>query len=112
MAATPLKEFFERQVDYLVRKDVDGLVDQQYSEDAVLLSLEFAVRGREALRSYYHGYMQRLGYLKVLAINQYNETDDGLIFDATVETQLGIRNVYNAFVIRGGKAVYHFTGVK
>ena len=104
--------FFDRQVDYLVRKDIDGLVENQYSPDAVLMGLDMVVRGREALRSYYNLYIQRLGYLKVISINQINQAEDGLIFDATVETQLGVRNVYNAFVLRDGKAIYHFTGVK
>lgn len=105
-------EFYERQLDYLFKKDVDGLIDNHYDEDAELIGFDFVVKGRDALKEHFRNYLGMLGDLKVKSTDKFRETDDTIFFEASVETDLGSAVVYDAFVLENGKVRYHFTGKK
>ncbi len=104
--------FYDEQLDFLVRKDVDGLIDGHYHDEALLVGFDFTVRGRDALKTHFRGYLQMLGFLELVSTDKFTETGDSLFFEATVKTSLGTAKVYDAMVIRDGKIAYHFTGVK
>jgi hypothetical protein len=54
-----------------------------------------------------------LGGIELKSTDKYTETDDTIFFEATVVTgAFGEAKVYDAFVLRDGKATHHFTGVK
>jgi hypothetical protein len=105
------RRFYEEQIRYLVDKDTDGLIDNHYTEDATLISHNGVVRGRQALKEYFRGYVQRLGNLDVKSTDKFTETQDTIMFEASVRSALGDARVYDAFVMRDGKIAYHFTGV-
>jgi hypothetical protein len=105
------KKFYEEQLGYLTPKDVDGLVANHYNDDAVLISFAVTVKGREALRDYFRTYLERLGTLAVTSTDQFVETEDSILLEATVTSNLGTVRVYDAFVLRDGKISYHFAGV-
>lgn len=111
MADTPGREFYDRQIEYLRSRDVDGLVAQQYRPDATLVGFEFTRRGSDELRAHFHDYLERLGRIELLSTDQFTETDDAIFFEATVRTDLGEARVYDVFVLEDGKASHHFTGV-
>jgi hypothetical protein len=104
--------FYERQIEFLSNKDTDGLIDNQYNDDAELLSFTNHIVGADALKTYFRGYVEHLGYLKVLSTDAYAEGDSSIFFEATVETAGGVANVYDVFVMRDGKIAHHFTGLK
>jgi hypothetical protein len=106
------RQFYERQLQYLFDKDVDGLIDNNYNEDAVLVSFDNVVRGRPALKEHFRNYLQMLGDLKVKSTDKFQETDDTIFFEASVESNFGPAVVYDSFVLDNGKISYHFTGVK
>jgi SnoaL-like protein len=108
---TPGRELYERQIRFLVAKDIDGLVDTNYAPDAELISFQTVVRGREALRQYFRGYVEMLGDLVVESTDKFTETPDAVFFEATVRSALGRVRVYDAFVLRDGQITHHFTGV-
>ncbi len=112
MTETAGKQFYNRQIELLAAKDVDTLVETHYTEDAELVSFDFTINGREALKNHFHGYLEMLGYIKVLSTDKFAETESCIFFEATVETKLGVVQVYDAFVLQDGKATHHFTGVK
>lgn len=105
------REFYDRHVQYLVNHDTDRLIDEHYNENAVLVSHDGIVRGREALKQHFKGYLEMLGDLEVLSTDKFTETGDSILFEATVNSQLGQARVYDAFVLRDLKIDYHFTGV-
>ena len=111
MSISPGRKFYEEQLDYLAAKDVDGLVANHYNDDAVLISFDVTVKGREALRDYFRTYLERLGTLTVMSTDKFTETEDGILLEATVTSNLGTVQVYDAFVLRDGKISYHFAGV-
>src|SRR5207249_3266606 len=78
--------------------------------DAVLISFDVTIRGREALREYFRTYLERLGTLTVTSTDKFTETEDSIFFEATVASNLGTVRVYDAFVLRDGKISYHFAG--
>ena len=111
--ASPGKEFYDRQVGFLAEQDIDGLVESQYHPDAVLVGFDFEpVRGTAALKTHFTGYLGHLGKIKLMSTDQFKEIEDGIFFEATVETDIGIAVVYDVFTFKDGKAIRHFTGVK
>ncbi len=112
MSTTPGKAFYDRQVALLAANDVEGLIDSQYHPDAILVGFEFTRRGRAELLEHFKGYMGHLGYIKLLSTDHFAEIEDAIFFEATVETQIGIAEVYDVFTLKDGKAVRHFTGIK
>ena len=105
------RQFYEAQVRYLTANDVEGLIDNQYTDDATLVSFDNQITGNRALKEYFRGYLQMLGSLEVLSTDRFVETDDSLFFEATVKTDLGQVRVFDAWVLRDGKISHHFTGV-
>lgn len=109
---TPGRRFYDEQLKFITEHDVDGLIDNHYTPDAVLISGERIVRGRAALKEYFRGYLTQLGNLRLESTDAFTEAPDAIYFEATVTTKLGRAKVYDGWVLRDGKIAYHFTGVK
>jgi hypothetical protein len=105
------RQLYEAQIRYLQAADVDGLIDNQYTQDALLVSFDNQIRGNAALKEYFRGYLQVLGTIEVLSTDRFVETEDAVFFEATMRTNLGQARVFDAWVLRDGKIAYHFTGV-
>ena len=88
------------------------MIDNHYNEDAVLIGFDFTVKGRDALKAHFRAYLQMLGHLEVKSTNKFRETEDAIFFEASVVSDLGSAEVYDALVLKQGKISYHFTGVK
>jgi hypothetical protein len=109
---TPGRKFYDEQIALLRQDSTDELIDQHYLPDAVLIGFAKVVRGHAALKEHFRAYLKMLGTVEVLSLDQFVETDDSIFFEATVRTAMGQVKVYDAFVLSGGKATHHFTGVK
>ncbi len=107
---SPGQAFFDRQVALLEAGNVEGIVTQ-YHDDAVIVGFDFTVRGREAIRRHFEGYLGRLGEMRVRSVDKFTEVDEGIFFEATVDTTPGEARVYDVFLLRDGRATQHFTGV-
>ena len=107
---TPGWDFYNQQIACLEAHDIDGLM-AQYHDDAVLISFDFTLRGREAIRRHMEGYLQRLGSVKLLSTDKFTETADAIFFEATIRTSLAEAKVYDVFMLRDGMTTHQFTGV-
>jgi len=105
------KAFYDRQIEFLAKPDVEGLIHNQYTETAELLSFQNHIVGTANLIEYFKGYIAGLGFIKLLSTDKYAGGDDSLMFEATVETAGGIARVYDAWYLRDGKIQKHFTGL-
>ena len=105
------RAFFDEQIAYLQRRDTDGLIDNHYLPDAVLISPERMVRGTQALKAYFRGYVEMLGAFTVESVDVFMETDGAILFEATVQSNLGRARVYDGFALRDGRISHHFSGV-
>lgn len=110
--ATPGRRFYDEQIAFLRQDSTDELIDQHYQPDAVLIAFAKVVQGQAALKEHFRAYLKMLGTVEVLSLDQFVETEDTIFFEATVRTAIGQVKVYDAFVLRDGKATHHFTGVK
>jgi hypothetical protein len=108
---TPGRVLYDRQIQFLIDKDVDGLVETNYAPDAELISFQNVINGREALRTYFRGYVEMLGDLVVESTDKFAETEDAIFFEATVRSKLGRVRVYDAWTLEDGRITHHFTGV-
>jgi len=106
------KELYDKQLEYLANKDIDPMIDNNYHEDAQLIGYEVVVTGRAALKTHFKGYLENLGKIDVKSTDFFKETDDTIFFEATVETKLGIVQVYDAMYFKDNKIYRHFTGIK
>jgi hypothetical protein len=111
MGAVAGREFYDRHIQFLLDRDVDGLIANNYNEDAVLVTHTAIARGREELTRFFRGYLEVLGELEVLSTDKFTDTGDTILFEATMRSALGEARVYDAFVMREGKIDYHFAGV-
>ena len=67
--ATFGRQFFDEHMAYIYAGDLDGMIDDQYDEDAVLISPfdildtppPHIIRGREALKAFFHRYVSWQG---------------------------------------------------
>jgi hypothetical protein len=105
------RDFYDRQLAFIAANDVDGLIHNQYTDDAELLNFNVHIKGTAALIEYFKGYLASLGYIKLLSTDQYTESDDSMFFESTVETAGGIARVYDIFVMRDGKIWRHYPGL-
>lgn len=109
--ATTHRELYDKQISLLTPETVDRLVDEQYTEDAVLLRADGNIVGREALRAYFPGYLSALGGITLLSTDLFLESEDVVAFEATVETgAYGKVRVYDTWLLRDGKIARHVTG--
>lgn len=109
---TPGRRFFDEQLSLLQQGKTDELIDRHYHQDAVLISTTHTVRGQDALKSHFRGYVTMLARIELLSLDALAETRDSILLEATIRTALGEARVYDAFVLSDGKVTHHFTGVR
>ena len=112
LAKGKYREFYERQLAFIAAKDVEGLIRTNYTADAELLNFDYDIKGTDALIEYFKGYIDGLGYIKLLSTDKYTEGSDSIFFEATVETAGGIAQVIDVFVMRDGKIWRQFPGLR
>ncbi len=109
---TPGKAFYDRQIVFLEANDVEGLIHTQYAADAELVGFDLKVIGTAALITHFTNYLAQMGSIKLISTDKFMETEDTIMFEATVKVPAGTARVYDSFVLlKNGKAAYHFTGL-
>ncbi len=105
-------EFFNQRMELLATGDIDALV-AQYANDAEIVRFLGVTRGHEAIRAYLVGFLAALQSYKLVSLAQMQQSDDALIWEATVETAAGPIQVYDVFVFDGsGKVSRQFPGIQ
>lgn len=102
--------FYEEQVRYCETKDIAG-IRSHYTDDATLITFDRQIVGGEAIAEYFVGYLDGLPGLKLKSTDRFVETADAIFVEATISLDTGEARVYDAFVLRDGKAHRHFAGV-
>ena len=105
------KAFYHRQVSFLEANDVPGLIASQYAPDAELIGYNLHVSGTQALIKHFTGYLANLGGIKLISTDKFMETENAIMFEASIKVAAGEARVYDCFVLKDGKASHHFTGL-
>lgn len=117
VSTTPGQNFFDQHMAYIAAKDVDGMVDAQYTEDAVLVSPfdildtppPHIVRGNQALKNFLRKYLGWQGEIKLESLYNFAELDDSIIFHAIFTSNTGQWVVGDAWHMRDGKIDRHYS---
>lgn len=113
MEMTSGQLFFEKQLAYIKARDVDGLIDNHYTEDAVLLSLgshPIAVKGRQALKEHFRKYFDNIKP-ELKSLDKFIESENSILVELTMTSTLGEARAYDAFALQNGKISHHFVGI-
>ena len=105
------KAFYQRQVSFLEDNDVPGLIASQYAPDAELVGYDLHVSGTQALIKHFTAYLGHLGGIKLISTDKFMETENAIMFEASIKVAAGVARVYDTFVLKDGKAIHHFTGM-
>jgi len=107
------RKFYRKHMTYFDKQDVDGLVKNDYTEDAILTAPEFSVQGRDALKAVLTDYLSMVGTVRVKTTERFLESGNIIFIEATCQTsKAGERRVYDIWEMRDGKIARHFTGLK
>lgn len=89
-------------VDHILKlrsvRHVADLVDL-YAADAVIARHEGTSRGPAEIRSFLAGFLTAHGRFDVMSVDAFSECDDVILFDATVETSVGLLQIAEVIVL-------------
>ncbi len=106
------KTFFEDRMALLGSGDIDSLV-AQYADDAEIVRFLGVARGRDEIRAYLIGLLAAHQSYELVSLDQFQESGDSLIWEATVETTAGPLQIYDVFVFdAAGQITRHFPGLQ
>jgi hypothetical protein len=102
-------EVYNKQLEYLLRGDIDGLLRDQYTDDCELVTFEFVLKGKEAIGQYLKvDSPAKSGKVLGLKTTHFVTTDDCVIFNAIVESEkLGRFIARDAFYIKDDRIHRH-----
>lgn len=106
------KLFYEEQVQYLLDKDVESLVEKHYHDNAVIVSFDHIVRGKDKIKNYFNQFLNSVTIERVTSTDNFTETEDTVMFEATVESNRGVIKTFDALVLESGRIRLQFTGVR
>ena len=117
MATTPGRKFFDEHMAYLYAGNIDGMIDDQYHTDAVLISPfdvldtppPHIVRGSEALKEFFRTYTDWQGPINVESLYDFAETEEAISFQAIITSNTGRWVVGDGWYMRAGLIYYHFS---
>ncbi len=101
-----------RQVEYLQRGDVPGLVNALYTEDARFDSFDVHAAGRDAVAGVIELYLQRTAGLGRRTVETFTAGRDYIWFELAMETPAGPVRTYEVKFLREGRTALELFGVK
>lgn len=117
METTPGRKFFDEHMAFIYANDIDGMIDAQYTEDAVLFSPfdvmdtppPHVVKGRAALKAFFHRYIAWQGAIDVESVDNFSETENSIFFQAVFTSHTGKWAVGDAWHMTGGQIDTHYS---
>lgn len=102
------KEFYKEQLALMSSGDIDGLLEQHYHADAVMITFDGIRRGREELKKYYVDTLKIMGQITYLKTEYFADTEDVIIFKAVITSEgRGTVHADNGFYLKDGKIYRH-----
>lgn len=114
--ATPGRQFFDKQLEYLSANKIDELIDNQYASDAVLISAfnvlpsppPHVVRGNKALKEFFRAYVDWHGSINVEELTNFVEIEKSIFFQAVFTSKTGRWAAGDAWHMRDGQIEVHY----
>lgn len=117
MAVSPGRKFFDEHMSYINSNKIEEMIDDQYTEDAILISPfnvlpvppPHVVRGRKALKEFFRTYIDWQGSIQVESLYDFAETENSIMFHAIFTSNTGRWVVGDAWHMRDGKIDVHYS---
>ncbi len=102
-------DYLNAQVGYLTRGDIDGLMRDHYHDDAELVTFEFVLKGKQAIRKYLaEDEPAQAGQVSGVEMLYLAESDDTIIFTSRVRSaKMGNFIARDALYFKDGKILKH-----
>lgn len=108
--------FFDQHMAYLAQRDLDGLLREQYTPDAILITpfdvLEkpppHVVHAGPAMLDFFGRWLDYHGKFTVDSLYDYAETEDSISFHAQITSKTGKWVLGEAWHKRGDKIDRHY----
>lgn len=103
------QDFLNEHVGFLTRKDIAGLMEHHYHDDAELVTFEFVKQGKAAIQEYLAVEQPaKAGRILGMTMDAYFESDDVILFTASVKSELlGTFIARDALYVKDGKVLRH-----
>ena len=105
------RELFDRRMELLSAGDIAGLLEQ-YADDAEVVRFLGVARGKDEIRAYLTGYLAAHGHFDLVSLDQFLETEDAVLWEATVDTANGAARVEDVMILdESGRIRREFPGL-
>lgn len=106
------KAFFSERMKLMGSGDVDALVEY-YAADAEVVRFLGVARGRDEIRAYLIGLLGAHQGYELVSLDQFQQSGESLMWEATVNTAAGPLQVYDVLVFNEeGKILRQFPGLQ
>ncbi len=98
-------------MELLSAGDISGVLEQ-YADDAEVVRFLGVARGKDEIRAYLTGYLVAQGRFEFVSLDQFFETEDAVMWEATVNTANGAARVYDVMILdESGRIRREFPGL-
>ena len=105
------RELFDRRMELLSAGDIAGVLEQ-YADDAEVVRFLGVAQGKQEIRGYLTGYLAAHGRFDLVSVDQFFETEDVVMWEATVDTANGAARVYDVMILdESGRIRREFPGL-
>ncbi|MCL2923083.1 MAG: hypothetical protein MGF17_00205 [Trichodesmium sp. MAG_R04] len=117
MSDTPGRKFFNEHMQYIIAKDMAGMITNTYTEDAILYNAfpfldtppPNVIQGRDQLIKVFEQYLEYQGEIQVDSLYNFLETEDVISFQATItSSKTGKWAVGDIWIMQDQKIARHF----
>ena len=115
---SPGQTYFNQHVGFLMGNDLDSLVTQQYTEDAVLISPfdvlgekkpPHILHGRDEIKNFLRRWLDFHGKSQFTSLTNFAETDNSIFFQAIFTSNTGRWVVGDAWHMTDGMIDTHYS---
>lgn len=116
MSTTSGRQFFDQHMAYLSARDLDGLIKNGYTEDAVLITPfdvldvppPHIIKAGPALIDFFGKWLDYHAGMTVDSLYDFAELDDSIFFQALITSQAGKWVLGEAWHLAGDKIDVHY----
>ncbi len=103
------KEFVNKRFDFVIKGQVEHIIDDQYHDDAVIISFPRTISGKEEIMIAFKGFVNN-GQIESIELLDLVETDDQIFFNACIKWSSGdILHATEALYLVDGKVFRQFS---
>jgi len=102
-------DFYNEHIAYMKAGDIDGLMRDHYHEDVELVTFEFVLKGKDAIKKYLTvDSPATMGQVLGLSTLHFAESEDVIMFVSEVNSEkMGYFQARDAYYLKDGKIFRH-----